>query len=250
MNVKKRILLLFLLAAGVGVGFGFPSLLSRLQDFQIESQSELLDADTIRLTMKSSLNTTERLWLVNYYSSSVVLDSGQNMTDEEAKKQVICELEKFSGPVSDTFQTSECYVEKYDIYLRMAEDESASSLVIWDFWLRDQEGNSAEVILDDETGNVLGISCYSKSDFFENGTEKSDAQLYKDEVLENDLDDVRLMLLEYISDNYTDVQYMESYITGITDQNINYALIFQDSDGRQYEFPVTIAKNAFFFNLQ
>lgn len=249
MNVKKRMLLLVLLMVGVGVGFGFPSLFSGIQDFQIESQSELLDADTIRLTMKSSLNTTERLWLVNYYSSSVILDSGQNMTDEEAKKQVINELEKFSGPASDIFQISECYVEKYNIYLRMEEDEDASSLVIWDFWLRDQDGNSAEVILDDETGNVLGISCYSKSNFLESEKEKSYDEMYKYDIPENDFGDVQLMLQEYFSNNYTDVQYVESYIAGITDENISYSLIFQDSDGRQYEIPVTISKHAFFFNL-
>ena len=85
MRGTKKILLISLLTAGAAVGFGFPSVISEIQDFQIERQSELLDADTIRLTMKSSLTMGERLLLVNYYSSSVVLDSGQNMTDEEAK---------------------------------------------------------------------------------------------------------------------------------------------------------------------
>ena len=73
MNGKKKILLISLLTAGAAVGLGCPAALSWVQDFQIERQSELLDGDTIRLTMKSSLSTAQRLWLVNYYSSSVQL---------------------------------------------------------------------------------------------------------------------------------------------------------------------------------
>ena len=249
MNGKKKILLISLLTAGAAVGFGCPAALSWVQDFQIERQSELLDGDTIRLTMKSSLSTAQRLWLVNYYSSSVQLDTGQNMTQEEAKKQVVRELEKFNEPVGEMFLTEDCSVESCQTYLRMAEDASASSLVIWDFWLRDQKGNSAEVILDDETGNVLGISCYSKYRIFQSSEEDSDQEQIATEALLYGLDSIGAVLLEYISDYYPDIQYIESYVTEISEEDISYALAFQDTDGRQYEFPVTVTENAFFFNL-
>ena len=57
------------------------------------------------------------------------------------------------------------------------------------------------------------------------------------------------MLLEYISDYYPDIQYIESYVTEISEQDISYTLAFQDTDGRQYEFPVTVTENAFFFSI-
>ena len=260
MRGTQKILLISLRTAGAAVGFGFPSVISEIQDFQIERQSELLDADTIRLTMKSSLTMGERLLLVNYYSSSVVLDSGQNMTDEEAKKQVIQEMEKFADPIRERFQVSECDVENYNIYLRMTEDESASSLVIWDFWLRDQNGDSAEVMLDDETGKILGISCYSSK---KNSLEEKNS-VEGDGGLSYGLEAIQMTLLEYFSDYYQDVRYQDSYLPGDSDQDlqymdiypsgdssqdISYNIVFEDSEGSQYEIPVLLTENSFFFNL-
>lgn len=73
-----------------------------------------------------------------------------------------------------------------------------------------------------------------------------------------------MTLLEYFSDYYQDVRYQDSYLPGDSDQDlqymdiypsgdssqdISYNIVFEDSEGSQYEIPVLLTENSFFFNL-
>ena len=224
MKIKSKIVLAALLGAGLAVGFGFPSVLGGIQDFQIARQKEFLDADSVRLTMKSTLKTEEKLQLVNRYSSSVVLDSAQNLTYEEAKEKIFVILKQFEDDFFIFFDTESCTVEKHTIFLRMKE-VSSESLILWDFVLKDKEGNQIEAMLDDDSGLIMAIDYVPEiTDEMRkliDSLESYDSSSYM-------MEPSTTMRSEYFITQYLKCSISDIYMTDFNGEKTSYSIVMGD----------------------
>lgn len=81
-------------------------------------------------------------------------------------------------------------------------------------------------MLDDETGKILGISCYSSK---KNSLEEKNS-VEGDGGLSYGLEAIQMTLLEYFSDYYQDVRYQDSYLPGDSDQDLQYMDIYPSGD--------------------
>lgn len=225
------------LAAALAFGFGLPTVLGRLQDMKIESRTETLSRDLVKLTMKSTLNTGDRFHLVNHYSSSIILDSAQNMSRSEARdalKEGIEYLNRAFGSEKFTDYT----IINSTVCLRMSEEESPESLVLWKFDLKDSDGNKAKILMDDQTGLILSATVRQSEE---------QEQLYSRYEGEKNADQYAEKIGEIMSE-YLNCSLDTVYITEVSDKTIGYDILFQDENGILFAVPMSFGKGSFSFN--
>lgn len=237
MKQQHKIWIGILTATALAFGFGLPTVLSGLQDIKIESRNEKLSGDLVKLTMKSTLSTSDRFRLVNHYSSSIVLDSAQNMSTLEAKNKLKEGIDYLSQAFGSE-KLQDYKLEKSSVYLRMSDEASTKSLVLWRFKLKNENGNQAEIFMDDQTGLILSVAVkqpeskqYSYSAY---DMEKHTYQLAEKtgEIME-----------EYLGCSLDTV-----YMTEVSDTAVGYEILFTDESGVLFAVPVSFGKGNFSFN--
>ncbi len=151
-----RTLIIVLLVVVIGAGFLLPSFVSRFQDTQNDQTQVVVNTTTVQLSLGSAFTPLQKLRIVaDTASSSVELDFA-NMDEQEAFEQLTGGLEDlFPLEVGEITFPAEGFSEvSHQIILKASGEDS---LIYWEFWLADTNGNQINAVVDDDTGLILSL---------------------------------------------------------------------------------------------
>lgn len=182
---KIKTALIFLLTFMiVAASFVFPSLLFRAQDSGLESQIEETEINEVSLSLVSDISMVQKLLLVNYYDSSVNLDTGRFMDSEKATETAIKEIHSFVDVLGSAdsgynglyidFPLESSLLHCYPMLNSKTTSDTNFSAIIWYLAFQydsDEESCTLSVALDDESGKVLHFYLYLND---ETGTSEYD----------------------------------------------------------------------------
>lgn len=170
MKKIKKILLLFGLCAVFVLGFTFPRIIGLVQDLNIQQGYEVVDAKPLQLAMNSNLTILEKLNVVQNVVSKVTLETAQKMDEKEAATvmqdqvmSVVAENEMVSSVIGFSFDS---YTEKKHVIQLGVYDKN--TVIVWNFLLEDGDGNQLQVLLDDDSGKILGLTYATAKNPIEN----------------------------------------------------------------------------------
>ncbi|MCD8156703.1 MAG: hypothetical protein LUD53_04555 [Clostridiales bacterium] len=144
-----------LLAAVLATGYLLPYTVNAVQDHQINGKVEIVRTESTQLQMSSDLTLNEKFLVIDRASSSVDLESAQNMEYESATARLWEELELlFPQTAGDPFQVSGFSETEYAITLCVYEEKS---VLLWDFLLENEAGDQMRIYLDDDSGRILSF---------------------------------------------------------------------------------------------
>lgn len=150
--------------AAVCAGFFLPSAVMRIQDARSEYVTGTAELDDVAL---SSSRLIERLSLVQNYDSSIDVEGGRGFSDgNEALDRAIDEL----GALNALFESYGAEAFALDQKMRSksramlnANGKNGSSAVLWELQITTGDDQLYVIVLDDETGVILGLSRLSSS---------------------------------------------------------------------------------------
>ena len=172
MKQSKKIIPLFGLIAVFLLGITFPRIAGLIQDLSIQKGYEeiVVDAKTLQLAMNSNLTILEKMNVIRNTTSKVTLETAQKMDENEASNVLRTQLQNLSKEsdllVSVTGFNSDAYTEKN--HLIQLGVYNQKSVIVWNFLMEDEEGNQLQVLLDDDSGKMLGMTYASAKDPIEN----------------------------------------------------------------------------------
>ncbi len=156
MKTWKKAGIFCILAVILLSGYGLPAVINAVLDRQVNGNTETVNAETTQLQMSSDLTLTEKFLVMDRTTSSVNLNSAQNMEYETACECLNQELtELFPSAAGDPFSTADFSETQHAIVLCVYEEKS---VLLWDFSLEDETGNQIRVLLDDDSGLILSFS--------------------------------------------------------------------------------------------
>lgn len=162
MKSWKKISIFCLLCIILLLGYLMPEAVNILQDRQIDGRVETVSAESTELQMGSDLSLSEKFSVIDHASSSVDLESAQNMEYESAEECLNAELAKlFPSTAKDPFSVSGFSETEHTITLYVYEEKS---VLLWDFDLESNEGDQIHLLLDDDSGLILSFTYQPKSE--------------------------------------------------------------------------------------
>ncbi len=192
----RRAGIIVLLVAVIIVGFLLPSIVFRLQDAQNDQTQEVVSATSVQLNLSSPLTLLQKLRIIDETTtttSSVALDSAQNMDADQALEKLYEGLEiLFPLGVDEIPFTGEGFSEvNHRIILKASGEDS---LIYWEFWLSDVDGNQIIATVDDDTGVILSLQYtliqVAVEDEVEETVDLPGIPLYLNVVIPNELSSV------------------------------------------------------------
>ncbi len=156
MSRARRTGIIILLVAVLVVGFLLPTIVGSVQDNQTTETREVVQANSVQLEMSSALTVLQKLRIVTEETSSVEVDSAPNMDETQAFETLQEGLEElFNTNLMGVPLTVDGFSEvSHQIIIKMSGEDS---LIYWEFWLADLEGNQITAALDDDTGLILSM---------------------------------------------------------------------------------------------
>ena len=157
------------LAAALGLslaalaGFGLPGLLLAAWDEQQLGRVEQEEAPRLVISEQPELTIVEKVRLLQRDSSnSMPLQQGKNYRRDTVEEKMMEELDALAAIGIAGLSAGELDVAFAGVLFVM-DVEGEHSCIIWNAQLYQKEGAAgslAELYLDDETGKILGLSCY------------------------------------------------------------------------------------------
>lgn len=172
MKQSKKIVPLFGLIAVFLLGITFPRIVGLIQDLNIQKGYEeaVVDAKTLQLAMNSNLTILEKMNVVCNTTSKVTLETAQKMDENEALNVLRTQIQEFSKESDLLWDVTsvdlDAYTEKKHLIQLGVYDQK--SVIVWNFLLEDEKGNQLQVLLDDDSGKMLGITYATAKDPVEN----------------------------------------------------------------------------------
>ncbi len=151
-----RVWIVILLAVVLAIGFTLPTGIARFQDTRTDQTHETVAATPIQLDMESALTVLQKLRILTDSSAPVEIDYAQNMDAEQALDRLTEGLrELFAFDENGIFHPVSGFSEvSHTINLKMTDTDS---LIYWEFWLVDGDGNQISAAMDDDTGLILSL---------------------------------------------------------------------------------------------
>ncbi len=153
----RRTGIIVLLVAVLVVGFLLPTIVGTVQENQSNETRQVVQANSVQLEMSSALTVLQKLRIVaEETSSSVEVDTAPNMEAEQALDTLLEGLQElFDMNLMGIPLTVDGFSEvSHQIIIKMSGEDS---LIYWEFWLADMDGNQITAALDDDTGLILSI---------------------------------------------------------------------------------------------
>lgn len=172
MKRNKKILPLSGLVIVFILGITLPRITALVQDLSIQKGYEevSVDAKTLQLAMNSNLTILEKMNVVCNTTSKVTLETAQKMDENEASNVLRTQLQEFSQESDLLWDVTgfdpDAYTEKKHLIQLGVYDQK--SVIVWNFLMEDEEGNQLQVLLDDDSGKILGMTYASAKDPIEN----------------------------------------------------------------------------------
>ncbi len=153
----KRAGIIVLLIVVIIIGFLLPSMASRFQDSQNDQTQVAVSATSVQLEMSSAFTLLQKFRIVaDDTSSSVELDAAQSMDEDQALEALQSGLDDlFPLAVEEIPFTADGFSEvNHQIILKASGEDS---LIYWEYWLSDTDGNQIIADIDDDTGVILTL---------------------------------------------------------------------------------------------
>ncbi|MCC8151906.1 MAG: MSCRAMM family adhesin SdrC [Lachnospiraceae bacterium] len=156
MRTWKKVGIFCILAAILLSGYGLPEAINAILDRQVNGNIETVNTETTQLQMSSDLTLTEKFLVMDRTTSSVNLNSAQNLEYEGACECLNQELSRLFPTSSFTLFSFKDFAEAdHAITLFVYEEKS---VLLWDFLLESEAGDKIRVLLDDDSGLILSFS--------------------------------------------------------------------------------------------
>jgi len=266
---------IILLILALVVGFMLPTVVSRFQDSQTDQTEEVVSANSVQLNMGSALTLLQRLRIVAERTSSVELESAQTMDDEQALNELFDGLETlFSADLEGfPFKVGDFSEVNHQILLKMSGEDS---LIYWEYWLADNDGNQISAAVDDDTGVILSLrytlSLTSEEEEPEQQLELPDLPLFLIPEITEDTASIFATNGIFVgleetgssAETFAEVlqeQYCGAYLrekgyylswepdtSEPVDNSYLYSVMVVDNDGGYYVLPVTVSNNEIAIN--
>lgn len=221
-NKQKYIIAVSITLIGVFTGLLMPQMICCFQDKKLVSQikNEEYKGSATEQT------TIDKLELIARGYSSLPLESGIHMSEQEALQTAEIELKKFI--LSDVLFTGKKATE---VFLAVSSENSAVVAVFWKVELIFDEGN-AIVIIDDEMKKIVSFR-FSEIvyDFY--------SVEYSEDEYQNFINDFAVLCSEYYGLEIERIECLED--------NYLYAVTFK-SNTRSIEIHITFSINSYSFN--
>ncbi len=171
----RRIGAYVLLVIAIVIGFLLPTIVARIQDAQADQTRQVVNSTRVQLDMGSSLTTLQKLRIVAERASSVELDSAPTMDEDQAREELLAGVgEMFSEELAGVQFPVDGFSEvSHRIILKMSGEDS---LIYWEFWMVDGDGNQINATVDDETGLILSLQYTLNLTPADEGREEVDLQ--------------------------------------------------------------------------
>ncbi len=145
-----------LLAVVLVSGCTLPTGFARFQDTGTDQTRETVTATPVQLDMESALSVLQKMRILTDSSAPVEIEDAQNMEEEQALDRLAEGLrELFAFDENGIFYPVSGFSEvSHTINLKMADTDS---LIYWEFWLADGDGNQISAAMDDDTGLILSL---------------------------------------------------------------------------------------------
>ncbi|MCD8150656.1 MAG: hypothetical protein LUE92_14075 [Clostridiales bacterium] len=215
MKAWKKVGIFCILAAILLSGYALPDAINAVLDRQVNGNTETVNAETTQLQMSSDLTLTEKFLVMDRTTSSVNLNSAQNLEYEDACEYLNQELSLlFPAGTAEPFSIADFTESDHAITLFVYEEKS---VLLWDFCLENEAGDQIRVLLDDDSGLILSFT-YEQE---ETGTETEASDLFTaitdtgDTEPADYLNDLAQRYVEYLQASYnlsgTEISYERSW---------------------------------------
>ncbi len=156
-GIARRTGIIILLVAVLVVGFLLPTIVGTVQENQTNETRQVVQANSVQLEMSSALTVLQKLRIAAEETSSTVeVESAPNMEEGQALDTLLAGLQElFDMNLMGVPLTVDGFSEvSHQIIIKMSGEDS---LIYWEFWLSDLEGNQITAALDDDTGLILSL---------------------------------------------------------------------------------------------
>lgn len=220
MRNKRVIIAVVLTALTAAACFFLPAIALRIQDLRLSGSVGTASMDEADLSLFSNLTTVQKMLLISSQASRVTLDTGRFMDTEQAAEAASSALLSI-GIIADELTSSqpECRAS-----LLVGEDDS--SIVLWTVRFSEQTFDIT-LILDDETGMILGFRFYGIVPFFSSEIEAVDGNVSKSG--DYDTYDIFHLVLDTYFYEYLELNSPNILISG--DNTVSYEIFDSESYG-------------------
>ncbi len=264
----RRIGIIILLVVVLIIGFLLPTFISDFQDAQRDQTVQTVNATRVQLDMGSALTLLQKLRIAAEDASYVELDAAQNMEADQALETLQRGLNNlFPLDMGDISFTAEGFTEvNHQIILKMSGE---NSLIYWQYWLSDSDGNQIIASVDDDSGLILSLRYTLTSVpeeerdvsielttplFLHQDFPNEPANIYSGEGLFGGLEEMgssaeefaQMLQTQYCARYLRRMGYWLSWETDTSepvDNSYLYSVMMVDNDGGYYVLPFTVTNN-------
>ncbi len=273
----KRAGIIVLLIVVIIIGFLLPSMASRFQDSQNDQTQVAVSATSVQLEMSSAFTLLQKLRIVaDDTSSSVELDAAQSMDEDQALEALQSGLDDlFPLAVEEIPFTADGFSEvNHQIILKASGEDS---LIYWEYWLSDTDGNQIIADIDDAPGVILTLrytlaaTAAEESEeevqiepeiplYINRGMPADSASIFARDGIYGGLEETEttaedfaeMLQAKYCRDYLRRRGYFftwEVYASEPAGNTYFYSVMMVDNEGGYYVLPFTVANNEITINL-
>ena len=178
-RVKVSLLILLILMTG----FFLPSLAFSVQDYGIfeDITTGVLEN---REGSKDSLSMCDMLRMSYLTEKQTILSRGKyRVTAEDAfiQAKLFLDLSKPLKKLNETWDT--CLLQDASIIFRISSEDLSKRMLVWSLYITTETGGVVHLVMDDQTGTVLGFSYRnSRPPFYQSSIPPAEIQIYGQEL--------------------------------------------------------------------
>lgn len=180
-RAKVSLLILLILMTG----FFLPSLAFSVQDYGIfeDITTGVLEN---REGNKDSLSKCDMLRMSYLTEKQTILSRGKyRVTAEDAfvQAKLFLDLSEPLKKLNETWDT--CLLQDASIVFRISNEDLSKRMLVWSLYITTETGGVVRLVMDDQTGTVLGFSYRnSRTPFYRSSIPPAESQIYGQELME------------------------------------------------------------------
>ena len=175
----RRYIPLAAAAAVLFASFFLPNIVAGVLDARRIHNSIVVDAQSISFDTVPHLSLTERIAFAASPNTDVMsITTGQVMGAEMAESAALREITEFFSRGEFIFAFDDCVVESGGASFVIDSEDPSVNMIIWEFRVVDRQSNEITVTIDDETGIILRLLYYRRSESIRAGESDGGSSLY------------------------------------------------------------------------
>ena len=241
MKKSKYALLLVGMTLVLAVGYFLPELFSQIEDNRQLSEPTMASLKTTILADKSEISIEDKLRITSVMNLGIALQNGRYLDKKGAFYQAEFEIISLSDTL-DIFEGKEYELVEASPYYVIDQFDFEKRIIVWQVEMQN-EYQTLRVLVDDESGVILGLSC--KHNMVAGNENEIATQYEYNQAVEMSVTSVKKYTETF--EKYWDVSIVN---LGLQEEG-NYRITVTDCENtnESFEIGLSVQKNMFRINI-